>query len=69
MDALAPASHAANRRDHCSRQLDRWQPTDRGAAIWDASFDPTTQAAHAFFAATCADLRSRSCSAKGCMDG
>lgn len=48
---------------------DRWQPTDRGTAIWDSSFDPTTVAAHAFFATTCADLRSKSCDAKGCMDG
>eukprot|EP01052_Picozoa_sp_SAG31_P052953 SAG31_NODE_13331_length_876_cov_1.092664_1_plen_130_part_10 len=50
-------------------QLDRWQPTDRGSAIWDPSFDPSTPEAHQFFLNTCDDLRTKDCTAKGCMDG
>jgi hypothetical protein len=49
--------------------LDRWQPSDRGEAVWDAAFDPSSAAAQAFLLGTCAELRGKTCSANGCMDG
>jgi hypothetical protein len=46
-----------------------WQPIDRGSATFDSNFNPTSPAAHKFFDELCADLRTRACTAEGCMDG
>ncbi len=49
--------------------LNRWQPDDRGDAIFDDSFDLSSSAAQEHIAQTCELLRTSSCDAAGCMDG
>ena len=48
---------------------DRWQPSDRGDAIFDPSFDLSTAATQQHIADTCEQLRTATCDAEACMDG
>lgn len=50
-------------------RLNRWQPDDRGDAIFDTSFDLSTAAAQEHVAQTCELMRTADCAADGCMDG
>lgn len=50
-------------------RLNRWQPDDRGDAIYDAEFDLSSTAAQEHIVQTCELLRTASCHAGGCMDG
>jgi hypothetical protein len=50
-------------------QLNRWQPSDRGDAIFDESFDLSTAASQQHVVDTCAQLRTADCGIEACMDG
>ena len=59
LDAITPVDRSA---------LNRWVPSERGAAIWAENFDPSTLAAQRFFSATCGPCRRRGAPAAALSD-